>query len=135
MLRVGTASAIDSLREIFNADEVTKEMIVEKVSGMTRDEAVDFFVESSIPAAPVYQVDEVVKDPHLLARDMIIEMDDPKIGKVKLINFPIKFSEMPCKPETTAPELGQDNYEILSELGYSDELISELQRKGVISYK
>jgi len=135
MLRVGTASAIDSLREIFNADDVTKEMIVEKVSEMTRDEAVDFFVESSIPAAPVYQVDEVVKDPHLLARDMIIEMDDPKIGKVKLINFPIKFSETPCEPETTAPELGQDNYEILSELGYSDELISELQRKGVISYK
>lgn len=42
---------------------MTKELIEEKVSKLTRDEAVSVFVEASIPAASVYQVDEVVRDP------------------------------------------------------------------------
>ena len=50
------------------------------------------------------------------------------------INFPIKFSETPGQVRSTAPELGQHNYEILAELGYSKEMIKELQRKSVISY-
>ena len=64
-----------------------------------------------------------------------MEMDHPKAGKIKLINFPVKFSETPAVLKTPAPTLGQHNKEILTEiLGFSEEKIKELISKGIISY-
>jgi CoA:oxalate CoA-transferase len=134
MLAVSTASSIDSLRAIFNEDEVSKEMVREKVANMDRDDAVQFFVDADIPVSPVYQVDEVVKDPHINARDMFVEIKHEKAGPIKVINFPIKFSETPGEIISAAPELGANNIEILTELGYTEEQIRELQKSGVISY-
>ena len=134
MLTVSTASSIDSLRTIFNEDEVSKEMIREKVASMNRDDAVEFFVNADIPVSPVYQVDEVVKDPHINARDMFVEVNHEKAGKIMVINFPVKFSKTPGEITTAAPELGANNIEILTELGYNEEKIKELQQSGVISY-
>ena len=64
-----------------------------------------------------------------------MEMEHPKAGKIKLINFPVKFSETKAQVKTPAPLLGQHNKEILTEiLGYSEEKIKELVSKGIISY-
>ncbi len=101
---------------------------------MARDEAVELFVNADVPVAPVYHVDEVVKDPHLIARGMFIEVDHPKAGKVKVPNFPVKLSETPGRVNTAAPLLGQHNREILMGLlGYTEERIKELELEGVIS--
>ena len=134
MLAVSTASSIDSLRALFGEDEVSKEMVREKVADMNRDEAVEFFVNADIPVAPVYQVDEVVKDPHINARNMFVEVDHEKAGQIKVINFPVKFSKTPGEITSAAPELGEHNIEILTELGYTEENIRDLQQSGVISY-
>ena len=116
-------------------DQITKEMFEEKTANMTRDEAVKYYTDMGLPCAPIYHVDETVTDPHVNARDMFIEMDHLKAGHIKLINFPVKFSETKAQLKTPAPLLGQNNREILSEvLGYSDEKIKELVSKGVISY-
>ena len=116
-------------------DEITKEVIEEKVAGMTRDETVETFTGMGLPCAPIYHVDEVIEDPHVNARDMFVELDHPKAGKIKLINFPLKFSETQPVLKTPAPLLGQHNKEVLSELlEYDDEKIQNLMKKGVISY-
>jgi len=116
-------------------DEITREVMEEKVADMTRDEAVALFTDAGLPCAPVYHVDEAVEDPHVIARDMFVEMDHAKAGKIKLINFPVKFSETPAQLKTPAPLLGEHNKEILTDLmGFNDEEIKELMKKGVISY-
>lgn len=116
-------------------DQITKEMMEEKILNMTRDEAVKIFNEIGLPCAPVYHVNETINDAHVIARDMFVEMEHPLAGKIKLINFPVKFSETPAKLLTPAPVLGQNNKEILQELmGFNDEKIKGLMQKGVISY-
>jgi len=117
-------------------DDISKENIEEMVADLTRDEAVKLFTDIGLPCAPVLHVNETVEDPHVNARDMFVELDHPEAGKIKLINFPVKFSETQPVLKTPAPLLGQHNKEILSELlGYNDETIRELMKKGVISYQ
>jgi crotonobetainyl-CoA:carnitine CoA-transferase CaiB-like acyl-CoA transferase len=135
ILRVGTPRALDTLRSIFEVDEVTKDIIAKKIKNMTRDEALDLFLSNKIPVGPVYDLDEVLKDPHLKERDMFIELEHPIGGKMNLVNFPIKFSETPGLVKSTAPSLGQHNKEILSSIGYNEEQLIELYKEGVITLR
>jgi len=104
-----------------------------RVAEMTRDEAVEFFVSIGVPVAPVYHLDEVVRDGHLWERGMFIEVEHPKAGRVRTTNFPVKFSKYSPPHPTAAPLLGQNNREILIDLlGYTEEQLEELRREGVI---
>jgi CoA:oxalate CoA-transferase len=126
--------AIDRLAKYLGVEEVTRELIEGKVKGMARDEAVELFVDADIPVAPVYHVDDVVEDPHVKARNMFVEVDHLKAGKLKLINFPVKFSESQPEVRNASPVIGQDSKEVLMDvLGYSEERVTELVRAGVTS--
>ncbi len=75
-----------------------------------------------------------MKDPHLAARDMFIDLDHPNAGKVRTVNNPIKFSLTPTERKTAAPTLGQHSREILSKiLGLTDAQIDELINDGVVA--
>ena len=64
---------------------------------------------------------------------MIIEVDHPKAGKIKTVNFPVKFSETPVDEMRPAPLFGQHNAEVVMDLlGYSEERFRELEKEGVI---
>jgi CoA:oxalate CoA-transferase len=116
-------------------DDISQELMADMVVDMNRDEAVELFTGWGLPCAPVYHVDEAISDPHVNARNMFVELEHPLAGKIKLINFPLKFSETQPELKTPAPLLGEHNKEVLSELlGYSDEKIMNLMKKGVISY-
>jgi CoA:oxalate CoA-transferase len=134
-IRVASFSprAIDRLRMVLGLDEIHEEFLEKKVAEMTRDEAVDFFVEAKVPVAPIYQVDEVVKDPQLSYRGMFVEVEHKKAGILKVPNFPVKLSVTPGEVHSAAPLLGQHNKEILKDmLGYSKSQIEDLERAGVI---
>jgi crotonobetainyl-CoA:carnitine CoA-transferase CaiB-like acyl-CoA transferase len=101
---------------------------------MTREEAVEYFVEAKVPIAPVYNVDDVVKDKHLIERDMLITVNHAQAGPIKVVNFPVKFSQTPVKILHAAPVIGQHNREVLREiLNYDDEQIETLKRVNAIS--
>jgi crotonobetainyl-CoA:carnitine CoA-transferase CaiB-like acyl-CoA transferase len=122
------------LKKHLDVDELHEDEMAEIIGKMTREEAVEFFAQAGVPAAPVYDVDEVVKDPHLEAREMFIEVEHKKAGTVKVPNFPVKYSETPGRITKAAPLLGEHNKEILSQIvGLSAERISELERVGIIS--
>ncbi|MCW4048298.1 MAG: CoA transferase [Candidatus Bathyarchaeota archaeon] len=124
---------IDSLREHMDVEEITMDIIQEKVSAMTRDEAVQYFVDAKVPVAPVYNVDEVVEDPHLQARNMFTYVEHKKAGRIKVVNFPVKFSETPVTVETAAPIIGEHDEEILKGiLSYSDDKLTELRKANAI---
>jgi crotonobetainyl-CoA:carnitine CoA-transferase CaiB-like acyl-CoA transferase len=127
------AKALDALKERLGVDEITLATIREIVGGMTRDEAVKYFVEIGMPVASIYQVNETLEDPHLNARNMFLEIEHRKAGRFRTVNFPVKFSETPGEVKSAAPLLGQHNREILMGLlGYDERRIEELEKEGVI---
>jgi CoA:oxalate CoA-transferase len=75
----------------------------------------------------------VVSDPHVLSREMIVEVNHPQAGRIKVNGFPIKFSETPGRVELAPPLLGQHNEQILRELlGYSPDEVAKLREEKVI---
>ncbi|MBW1931098.1 MAG: CoA transferase [Deltaproteobacteria bacterium] len=98
-----------------------KRVLSEIFRTKTRDEWMKELEGLDIPFGPVYTVEEAFKDPHVLFRKMITEMEHPAIGKVKQIGIPIKFSEIEGRIRTPAPALGEHTSEILEELGCKGE--------------
>ena len=84
-----------------------------------------------IISAPINTVLEASKDPDVIANNYIIEVDHPRVGKIKEVGFPWKFHKTPAKAGI-APELGEHNNEVYKGLGYSDADIEQFKKEGVI---
>ena len=122
----------DRMKEYLGVEEATKELVAGRVAEMTQEEAVETFTGMGFPCAPVYHVDEAIADPHLAERDMWVDIDHPRAGRIRQINFPVKFSETPGTVERHAPLLGEHSREVLTELlGITEERFKELVRAGV----
>lgn len=85
-----------------------------------------------IPCAPVLTVGEMMQDPHVKERGMIVEMEYPGFGKMKAPNIAFRLSKSPGAIKRPAPVVGQHTVEILKEAGYSEEQIKELLAKKVV---
>jgi crotonobetainyl-CoA:carnitine CoA-transferase CaiB-like acyl-CoA transferase len=85
-----------------------------------------------VPCAPVQRIDQVVADPQVQARNMIIEQEHPELGKVRLANVPFKFSDCDPTPTRPAPLMGEHNREIAAELGFPADEIDAMVRDGVL---
>ena len=130
--------AIEALKETLGVDEeeLTKELVEEFIKDKTKLEAFNFFAKCGMPCAPIYYGSEATEDPHIIAREMIVEYDHPLMGKTRGINFPVKMSESPGKVTSAAPLLGQHQKEIIIDLlGYSEEEFTALVKGGVIAYQ
>lgn len=114
-------------------EPVLKSLIEEWTQDKTRWDIAKLLLSNDIPSAPVYNVAEAVEDPHTKAREMIVEVDQPQYGKVRIAGCPIKFSETPIKVFKPAPLLGQHTEEVLTNLlGYTKDEIEALRREGAI---
>ena len=85
-----------------------------------------------VPCAKVQRIDEVLADPQIQARGMVVEQEHPVLGKIQLPNLPFKFSDCDTTIRQVAPDLGQHNAEIAAALGYSTEEIAAMQADGVL---
>ena len=85
-----------------------------------------------VPGAKVQRIDEVLADPQIVARGMVIEQEHPVLGKVRLPNLPFRFSDCDTSQKVPAPLLGQHNRSIASRLGYSETEVDALVRDGVL---
>jgi crotonobetainyl-CoA:carnitine CoA-transferase CaiB-like acyl-CoA transferase len=72
-----------------------------------------------VPAARVQRIDEVLADPQVAVRGMVLEQQHPVLGAVKLPNLPFRFSDCDTTCRVPAPLLGQHNREIAATLGFS----------------
>jgi crotonobetainyl-CoA:carnitine CoA-transferase CaiB-like acyl-CoA transferase len=130
--------AIEALKETLGVDDegLTKELVEEFIKEMNKVDAFNFFAKCGMPCAPVYQGSESTEDPHIIAREMIVEYDHPLMGKTRGINFGVKMSESPGRVTSAAPLLGQHQKEIIIDLlGYSEEEFTALYKAGVIAYQ
>jgi len=111
-----------------------KGIVTEWTSVRTVDDIVELLLAHSVPCSPIYTVDKVVNDPHIAeAREMIVEMDHPIEGKMKVINCPIKFSDTKPTIRSTAPHLGEHTETVLQELlGMSKDEVARLKESGAL---
>ena len=63
---------------------------------------------------------------------MVVSAEHPGHGEVRMLGFPIKFTEAPCRLRRPAPDLGADSDAVLGELDYSPEDIARLREAGVV---
>lgn len=87
---------------------------------------------ADVPAGPVYGYEEIMNDPHIRARKMVIEIDHPKIGRMKTIGLPIKSTGDLTAIRLPAPWLGQHSVEVLRALGYDGAELDTLFADGVV---
>ena len=89
--------------------------------------------DAEVPCAPVQSIDQVFQAPQVLHRDMLVEVEHPTAGKVRMAGMPVKFSLTPASVRMPPPLLGEHNNEILKNwLGMNAEAIEELKREKII---
>lgn len=85
-----------------------------------------------VPAGPIYDVIQMHRDPQTLAREMVVEVEHAKVGRVKTLGLPIKFSQTPGKVAAGAPVFGQHTREVLLEHGFTPAEIAKLAEEKAI---
>jgi len=92
---------------------------------------VDILNKYDVPVMPIKTFREACNDPHLNFRKMIIEKEHDKLGVVKHIANPIKFSKTKIEIKSNAPRRGENTQEILKEFGFSDEDYNNFKKIGI----
>ena len=87
---------------------------------------------AGVPGGPVFNYVQAFENEHSKARNMVAEIDHPKIGRMKILGNPVKASAELARSRTPAPWLGQHSAEVMRSLGYSDKDIDALFSEGVI---
>lgn len=106
--------------------------IIKWSESKTTQEAVDVLLAGGVPAAPINNIEQVVNDPHTKAREMFVDIEHPKAGKMTITGSQLKLSETPISIRTPAPALGQDNETIYSEwLNMTSEAIKDYENEGI----
>lgn len=82
--------------------------------------------QAGIPCGPINSYAEAFADPHILARDMIVGVQHPTLGALKMPGSPLKMSETPTDARRRAPLLGEHTRDVLVEAGFDDDEVAEL---------
>jgi len=100
----------------------------------TTKEWSDLFEAAELPYSPINNMKDICEDPNITYREMLVEVDQPGIGKMKIAGSPIRLSDTPGEVYAPAPLLGEHSEEVLREiLGYAEEDIVKLKEEGVIN--
>lgn len=117
---------VDKQEEIYQA-------LSEAFAQRDRDEWMRVLDEADIGVGPVYNFEEIFSDPHFKHRKVLTEVQHPKLGKIKVLNTPFRFSETPVGVRASPPLWGEHTREILRDmLGYKKAQIDHLLNEGVI---
>jgi len=134
---IGREELIEDPRFLTNSDRKKNEdELFEIISNWTkqlnRKEIEEIFYEYGLLYAPVLKVSEVVEHEQLRGREMIVEMEDPNLGKYIIQGVPVKMSLTPGSVDKPAPGLGEHNLEIYERIGLSPEELQELKSQQII---
>jgi formyl-CoA transferase len=114
-----------------NVEALTEE-ITAWTGQRTKHEVMKILGEAGVPCSAVFDTVELLNNPHLKERGMIVTVDHPVRGKFTMPGCPVKLEDSPAEVKA-APLLGQHNGEIYSELlGLTSGQLDELKQEGII---
>jgi len=99
----------------------------------TREEALQAFTDAAVTAAPVYDIDELLDDPHVVARGIFETLPDAELGWVPMHAPVPRLSATPAGYRRPAPRLGEHTWEVLRELGFGATSIASWHAAQVIA--
>ncbi len=134
---IGRPELAGDARFLTNGDrmrnlEALTPLIAERLRIHTSAEWIRDFEAAGVPAGPVNRIGDMLADPQVAAREMVVEVDHAKAGPVKTLGFPVKFSDTPGAVKRAAPTFGQHTREVLASLGYSGADVDRLVAEGAV---
>ena len=108
-------------------------LVAERMKTRASAEWLAAFEAAGVPAGPVNKIGDMLEDPQVAAREMVVEVDHAKAGRMKTLGLPLKFSDTPGEVCRGAPTLGQHTREVLSGLGYSSAETDQLIASGAVA--
>jgi crotonobetainyl-CoA:carnitine CoA-transferase CaiB-like acyl-CoA transferase len=135
---IGRPELVDDVRFKTNGgrmrhrDELAA-LIGEQLRERPSAEWISAFEAAGVPVGPVNTIGDMLADPQVAAREMVIEVDHPRAGRTRALGMPVKFSEARADLARPAPVLGQHSREVLAGLGYSAAEIEALHRAGAVA--
>jgi crotonobetainyl-CoA:carnitine CoA-transferase CaiB-like acyl-CoA transferase len=113
--------------------EVLDELIAQALKREKSATWIEKLRAAGVPCGPINSVAEALTDPHTLARSMVRTVKHPKVGDLRMLGIPFRFSATPEAIRRAPPLLGQHTEEVLgTELGFSAERIAQLRAEKVI---
>lgn len=134
---IDRADLIDDPRYRTNADRVQHAEELDAIIGAfvaarTLEETVAFFDKAEVTIGPVYDVHQILGDPHFIAREILADYPDEEMGQFPMHPVIPRLSGTPGSIRTPAPKLGEHNQAILAEIGVSDADYAALKAQGVV---
>ncbi|MGM8211271.1 CaiB/BaiF CoA transferase family protein [Virgibacillus sp. W0430] len=129
---------LDDDRYYTNAVRLENDIEVQKIVSswikqFPQKELTEKLDAEGVPVSPIYTIEDIFNDPQYKARENIVEVEHPRLGRVKVPGIVPKFSDTPGSIRHRAPELGEHNDEVLGDaLGLSSDEIAALKEQGVI---
>lgn len=113
--------------------EILDPLVAQWVAERTVNEVVELLDREGVPCGPVKTIAEAAEDPHIWAREMLVEVEHPGFGKFPLPGLAVKLSQTPGDVNTAAPKVGAHNEEVYRELlGYTKDQLEQLRVEQII---
>jgi crotonobetainyl-CoA:carnitine CoA-transferase CaiB-like acyl-CoA transferase len=116
-----------------SAVQQAKKEVQKVLRQKTRDEWFEFFKDKNVCVGPVYTVAETFQDPQVVARDMVVDLEDSRYGTIRQAGVAIKLSETPGSIRHVGPVLGEHTDTVLEALGYSVAERAQLRQAGTVT--
>ena len=118
----------DRLEHVDELDAI----IAEWMGARDRPEVLRVMEEAAVAVGPIYDPAAIFADPHFSERRSFVEVEDERLGPMRLVNVVPRLSRTPGTVRSTGPDLGEHNQEVLGELGVTPAEMEELAREGVV---
>jgi crotonobetainyl-CoA:carnitine CoA-transferase CaiB-like acyl-CoA transferase len=134
---IGRADMIDDPRFRTNTDRVRNidacdGIVAAWIAERTLADNMAVFEAAEVTATPIFEIDQLLDDPHVQARGVLVEAPDEEAGSVVMHNIIPRLSETPGQLRSAAPSLGQHTRSVLESIGYDAARLATLVTEGVI---
>lgn len=135
---IGRADMIDDPRYATNAERVKRrdevnDIVADWVADRDQAEVLRIFEEAGVTAAAIYDAADIIADPHVVDRGVLVEVPDADIGTAPMHNIHPYLSTTPGTFRRPAPALGADTGDVLSEAGFDRDTVEHLYAAGVVA--
>ena len=133
---IGRPDLIDNPRYKTNAERVKNAAELDAIIGAfvaerTQAENVAFFEQAEVTIGPIYDISQIIEDPHVIERELLADYPDPDMGAFPMHHVVPRMSGTPGSIRTPAPRIGEHNRALLAELGIDDTAYAQLLAEGI----